>query len=113
LSIDNVTPAEWNGLSMDPVLRKATPIYRGVVKYFPDALAAVAQCSYQGNLQHNTPDKLFWDRSKSGDEHDALMRHLLEAGKVDSDGILHSAKVAWRALAALQKEIEESRSDRE
>lgn len=113
MSIDQATPEEWNGLSLDPARRKATPIYRGVLKYFPDAIAAVAQCSYQGNLQHNSPDVLFWDRSKSGDEHDALMRHLLEAGTVDTDGILHSAKVAWRALAALQKEIEESRSDRE
>jgi hypothetical protein len=37
---------------------------------------------------------------------DALSRHLIEAGKIDSDGVRHSAKVAWRALANLQKEIE-------
>ena len=28
------------------------------------------------------------------------------AGTIDTDGIRHSAKVAWRALANLQKEIE-------
>jgi len=34
------------------------------------------------------------------------MRHLMEVGSLDSDGIRHSTKVAWRALANLQKEIE-------
>jgi hypothetical protein len=27
-------------------------------------------------------------------------------GTIDNDGVRHSAKVAWRALANLQKEIE-------
>jgi hypothetical protein len=49
---------------------------------------------------------MHWDRSKSGDELDALARHLIDAGTVDTDGIRHSTKVAWRALANLQKEIE-------
>jgi hypothetical protein len=86
--------------------RKQTPIYSGVLKYFPDAIREVARCSYAGNEQHNPNTPLHWDRSKSGDELDALTRHLLEAGTIDSDGIRHSAKVAWRALANLQKEIE-------
>ena len=37
---------------------------------------------------------------------DALMRHLLDGDKIDDDGVLHLAKVAWRALAALQEKIE-------
>ena len=89
--------------------RKNTPVYSGVLKYFPDAIAEVARCSFVGNEQHNPGSPLHWDRAKSGDEHDALTRHLMQAGTVDTDGILHSAKVAWRALAALQKEIEGSR----
>ena len=89
--------------------RKQTPIYSGVLKYFPDAIREVAQCSFVGNEQHNPNTPLHWDRSKSGDELDALTRHLLEAGTMDSDGIRHSAKVAWRALANLQKEIEQSK----
>ena len=89
--------------------RKQTPIYSGVLKYFPDAIREVAQCSFVGNEQHNPNTPLHWDRSKSGDELDALTRHLLEAGTIDSDGIRHSAKVAWRALANLQKEIEQSK----
>lgn len=89
--------------------RKAVPIYSGVLRYFPDAIAAVAELSRIGNDQHNPGKPLHWDRSKSGDELDALTRHLMEAGTVDTDGVRHSAKVAWRALANLQKEIEAAR----
>jgi len=86
--------------------RKQTPIFTGVLNYFPDAIREVAKCSYAGQQQHNPDKPLAWDRSKSGDELDALSRHLLETGTIDTDGIRHSAKVAWRALANLQKEIE-------
>ena len=91
--------------------RKQTPIFTGVLNYFPDAIREVARCSYAGQQQHNPDKPLAWDRSKSGDELDALSRHLLEAGTIDTDGIRHSAKVAWRALANLQKEIEQSNEE--
>ena len=86
--------------------RKDTPVFSGVMNYFPDAIKEVAKVSFTGNEQHNPGSDLFWDRSKSGDELDALSRHLLDAGTLDDDGLRHSAKVAWRALANLQKEIE-------
>lgn len=86
--------------------RKDTPVFSGCLKYFPDALRDVARASLAGNIQHGNGDKLHWDRSKSGDELDALTRHLMEAGTIDTDGIRHSTKIAWRALANLQKEIE-------
>ena len=86
--------------------RKEMPVFSGVLNYFPDAIREVSKTSFIGNEQHNKGLPLQWDRSKSGDELDALTRHLLEAGTVDSDGIRHSAKVAWRALANLQKELE-------
>jgi hypothetical protein len=90
--------------------RKQLPIYSGVLKYFPDALAEVSKVSRAGNEQHNPDKPLHWDRSKSTDELDALTRHLLEAGKLDTDGLRHSAKIAWRALSNLQKEIENDTS---
>lgn len=93
-------------LPTDAKARKNVPIYSGVLRYFPDALAEVAILSRIGNDQHNPGKPLHWDRSKSGDELDALTRHLMEAGTLDTDGVRHSAKVAWRALANLQKEIE-------
>ena len=95
-----------NELPTDAKERKALPIYSGFIQYFPDAMVAVAELSRIGNDQHNPGKPLHWDRSKSGDELDALTRHLMDAGKTDVDGIRHSAKVAWRAMANLQKEIE-------
>ena len=88
--------------------RKATPVFSGVLRYFPDALKEVAKCSKAGQDQHNPNLPLAWDRSKSGDELDALTRHLIDHGvnPVDDDGVLHLAKVAWRSLAALQKHLE-------
>lgn len=91
--------------------RKAIPLQTGCFDYFPRALAAVAECSRIGNEQHNPGQPLHWDRSKSGDEADALARHQQERGTVDSDGIRHSAKVAWRALAQLEKELEAADND--
>lgn len=87
--------------------RKESPVFSGFVRYFPDAMMEVAACSKAGNDQHNPGSLLHWDRSKSGDELDALMRHLLQAGEFDIDGIRHSTKVAWRAMANLQKELEQ------
>jgi hypothetical protein len=93
--------------------RKQRPVYSGVLKYFPDALLDVANVSFVGNEQHNPGTPLHWDRSKSTDELDALTRHLIGAGTRDSDGTRHSAKVAWRALANLQKEIEAEKAQPE
>ena len=92
--------------------RKELPIASGVLDYFPLALAEVARVSKVGNDQHNgigTP--LHWDRSKSTDESDALIRHFLERDKKDTDGTYHAAKMAWRALAYLEKLIEQEGMD--
>jgi hypothetical protein len=86
--------------------RKECPIYSGCLMYFPDAIKAVAELSFVANEQHNPGTKMHWDRSKSGDELDAMLRHSMDAGSFDDDGQRHSTKVAWRALANLQKEIE-------
>ena len=65
-----------------------------------------ARVSKAGNDQHHPGTPLHWDRSKSGDDLDAAARHLIDAGTLDTDGQRHTAKFAWRALAALQKELE-------
>jgi len=85
--------------------RKETPIYSGVLAYFPDALAEVSQASLAGNTQHLEGQPLHWDRSKSKDQLDALTRHLIDHAKgeeFDTDGVRHLAKVCWRGLAQLQ-----------
>jgi len=89
--------------------RKATPIYSGFIKYFPDAIREVAKCSQVGNDQHHKDKPLHWDRNKSGDELDAAMRHLTDhaAGiEFDDDGVRHLTKTTWRLLAMLQKTME-------
>jgi len=93
-------------LPNDKNARKALPMARGLLDYFPDALAEVAHVSQVGNDQHNPGEELHWAKDKSQDHADALIRHLTERGKVDSDGLRHSGKVAWRALAALQIELD-------
>lgn len=98
-------------LPTDAKARKAIPIFSGCIRYFPDALAAVADLSRIGNEQHHPGKPLHWDRAKSTDELDALTRHLVDAGTIDTDGVRHSTKVAWRALANLQKEIEKAAKD--
>ena len=92
--------AEW---------RKQRPIYSGVLKYFGKALLEVAHCSWLGNNQHNPGKPLHWDRSKSKDELDAHIRHLMDMDSLlekDDDGSYHLAKAAWRILAILEKELE-------
>ena len=95
-------------METDKNKRKQIPIFTGLIKYFPKALAEVARVSYIGNQQHHPDKPLHWDRSKSTDELDALTRHLFQAGETDTDGMRHSAKVAWRALANLEKELEQN-----
>lgn len=89
----------------DPKERKKYPMVRGLLDYFPDALAAVANASLVGNEQHNPGEPLHWAREKSSDHVDCAVRHLMQRGEIDTDGVRHLTKAAWRVLAALQEEI--------
>lgn len=92
--------------------RKQRPMFRGLFKYFPAALEAVSYVSHVGNEQHNPGQELHWDKTKSADNADALLRHLkeyAEGKKTDTDGIPVLSKVAWRALAVLETEIEKEK----
>lgn len=107
--IDNtVTDAKVPSIAPKTVqdARKRQPLASGVLDYFPAALRAVAECSLVGNEQHNPGQPLHHARGKSTDHPDALLRHLADRGSIDTDGVRHSAKVAWRALAMLQEELE-------
>lgn len=87
--------------------RKATPMATGLLDYFPAALAEVAKLSKAGNDKHNPGQLLHWSRGKSADHADTIVRHLVDRGTIDpEDGLLHDVKVAWRALAMLQEELE-------
>jgi hypothetical protein len=96
---------EWAGeateektapLPTDAAERKTYPIYSGFINYYPNAIAAVSHLSYKGSQQHNPDQPTHWDMSKSGDELDALMRHM-----IDGDW----EQVAWRAMANLERKL--------
>jgi hypothetical protein len=94
-------------LPTDTKSRKAIPLAAGLLDYFPAALAAVAEVSKAGNDKHNPGEPIHHARGKSMDHPDCILRHLIDRGSVDpEDGLRHSAKVAWRALALLQEELE-------
>ena len=95
-----------HGLPEDAADRKACPITTGVLDYFPAALAEVARISKAGNDQHNPGQPLHWARGKSTDHADCILRHLIDRGTKDKNGLRHTAQVAWRALALLQEELE-------
>jgi hypothetical protein len=97
-------------LPTDSAERKAAPIFSGVLSYFPDAIADVARLSKIGNDKHNPGEPLHWSRDKSDDHADCIVRHQIECGTIDTDGVLHDTKVAWRALAQLQIAIERMRA---
>jgi len=93
-------------LPTTPDARKRVPLSSGVLDYFTSALIEVAKVSQAGNDQHNPGQPLHWARSKSNDHADTMLRHFVERGTTDSDGMRHSSKMVWRALAILQMELE-------
>ena len=104
-------------LPSDAQARKEIPIYSGFVRYFPNAMAAVAQLSFLANEQHNPGEEMHWAKEKSTDELDAEMRHLVDHAEAlnegndetllrDSEGVLHATKNAWRAMANLERMYE-------
>ncbi len=94
----------------DSSTRKTVPMVTGLVDYFPDALACVAEVSYGGNEKHNPGQPVHWARGKSMDHADCILRHLTERGYRDPSGVRHSAQMAWRALALLQEELEKEQN---
>lgn len=92
-------------IDTDSATRKTFPMCRGLLDYFPDALAEVAKVSYIGNEKHNPGEEMHHARGKSMDHADCILRHLVGRGGFDGD-TRESAALAWRALALLQEELE-------
>lgn len=90
----------------DDKVRLDFPMFDGLLAYFPNALAEVSKVSKIGNDQHNPGQPMHWDRSKSQDHENKILRHLTDVGKKDGRGVRHSVRLAWRALALAQEELE-------
>lgn len=91
--------------------RKACPLARGALYYFPDALMELARLSAVGNEQHNKGQPMHWAFSKSSDHGDCILRHQADYDEEDDDGVLHAVKVLWRAAAQLQTLLEKRDPD--
>lgn len=111
--------------------RKEFPLMTMLAGYFPDAVEALVELCKQGNVQHDVDanavnpfklqsDRITWDRSKSTEQTETLMRHVWDherarrgcGSAIDEDGILHITKALWRAAAEAQLTIERLRAHR-
>lgn len=105
--------------------RKGFPLLTFLTAYFPDVIEAAVRLCVQGNVQHDISkpaeqpfwlptDRIAWDRTKSTEELETLMRHLWDHTRAkrgvgslfDTDGHLHIVKAFWRAGTEAQRTIE-------
>lgn len=98
------------GLSLPDAdeVRGDYPMADGLLDYFPMALAYVAWISKVGNDQHNPGQPMHWARDKSTDHANKIIRHCADRGRFDSRNVRHTGRLAWRALAMLQTELEQA-----
>lgn len=113
-------------LPADDKQRKNLPIFKMIIGYFPKALREVTRVCVANNVRYNPdrkPADINWARGKSTDQLGSLFRHVMERA---ADGVVFEelppevqaacgpgfervyvlAEAAWRALAALEVEIE-------
>jgi hypothetical protein len=98
-------PGDWlNGLSSAE--RKECAMSRGLLAYFPDALALLARHSVRMNEKHNPGEPVHWAREKSTDHEDCIVRHsaaiAVDPDSKDGDAAYHIICRLWRAAAAVQ-----------
>jgi hypothetical protein len=102
-------------LPTDSAERKNYPLDAGCIRYFPAALAGVANLSKIGNDKHNPGQPLHHARGKSMDHGDCILRHLMDlndllaamgrddASVTPKEVLLEANSLAWRALALSQE----------
>lgn len=87
-----------------------SPVFRGLLDYFPRACKAVATVSDFGASKYAWKG---WETVPDGVNRysDALARHIVDEaayGPITHDsGLLHKAHIAWNALAALELYLRE------
>lgn len=109
--------------------RKALPIFDMISRYFPKAMREITRVCVANNVRYSperAPTDICWNRGKSKDQFGSLFRHLLErrvdnhifepvsqeiAGIIGTPHVYVLAEAAWRALAALEEEIETQEQD--
>jgi hypothetical protein len=86
-----------------------SPVYQGLLDYFPRSCLAVADVSAAGAAKYAWKG---WETVPDGVNRyrNALGRHLVNEsieGTYDPDGFRHLAQIAWNALAALELTLRE------
>jgi len=71
-------------LPTDSAERKDVPVFSGVLKYAPAALAGVARISKAGNDKHNPGQELHHARGKSNDHGDCVIRHAMDVADIEA-----------------------------
>jgi hypothetical protein len=71
-------------LGTDSADRKNIPVFSGVIKYAPAAIAGVARISKAGNDKHNPGEPLHHARGKSADHPDCIMRHTMDVADIEA-----------------------------
>jgi hypothetical protein len=69
-------------LGTDSNARKEIPVFSGVLKYAPAAIAGVARISKSGNDKHNPGQELHHARGKSNDHPDCITRHTMDVADI-------------------------------
>ena len=109
-------------LGTDSTDRKNIPVFSGVIKYAPAAIAGVARISKAGNDKHNPGEPLHHARGKSMDHADCIVRHVMDVADIEAailrdeairetfgllpeaDALLNEvSQLAWRALMGSQE----------
>ncbi len=102
-------------LPTDSAERKRHPLFSGVLKYAPAALAGVAKISIDGNDKHNPGQPLHHARGKSTDHPDCILRHAVDVADIEAcikrgieeipceDAMIEAlltevSQLAWRAI---------------
>jgi hypothetical protein len=109
------TALPYTTLPTDSAERKTFPLFSGLLRYFPAALAGVARTSKLGNDKHNPGQPLHHARGKSMDHGDCVIRHLMDVEDLlaalnrgdtsitDQQVLDEVNQMAWRALALAQE----------
>lgn len=89
-----------------------SPVFRGLLDYFPRACLAVADISAQGAAKYSWRG---WEKVEDGVNRysDAMVRHIVNSsieGDYDPEGFLHRAQIAWNALASLELYLREKKN---
>lgn len=82
-------------LPADSAARKEVPVFSGVIKYAPAAIAGVARISKLGNDKHNPGEPLHHARGKSTDHGDCILRHAMDVSDIEAAIIRVDEGVEW------------------